>query len=97
MPNCLSLRCAVCWFHMLQYNYRCVLANTSTMSRNYPFFFVVRTIAIWPLGCFEVSNAVPLNVITTLCISSLELAESLYPEILPSHFPQPLVTTILWV
>lgn len=50
-----------------------VLANTSIMSYNYHFFFVVRTFKVYSCSNFLVENTVLLTRITVLHIRSPEL------------------------
>ena len=49
------------------------LADTSLMSHNYHFFFVVRTFKIYSLSNFQVYNIALLAIITELYIRSSEL------------------------
>lgn len=46
------------------------LATTSITSRDYHFFFVLRTFTIYSLNSFEACNAVLLTVITMMCVRS---------------------------
>ena len=67
------------------------LANTSILSHNYHFLFVVKTLKIYSLCNFQVYDRVFLAVITMLYIRFTELANiitvSLYPSTNISLFP----------
>lgn len=79
-----------------------VLAGTSLRSRNYRFFFVMRTSKTQSLGNFETYNTVSLAVITILCIRFPELIPFICKFIIPfswksclttSQFSYPVVTS----
>ena len=90
----LGIQIKLVWFNTLIY---CkiittiVLANTSIMSHNYHFFFVVRTFKIYSLSNFQVYSIVLLPIITMLYIRSPEIIHviigSLYPLTNTSPFP----------
>ena len=50
-----------------------VLANISTISHNYYFFFMVGTYNIYTLNDVKAYNTVKLTIITMLCVRSPEL------------------------
>ena len=54
-----------------------VLANTSIMSHNYNYFFVVRTFRIYSLNNFQVCRTVVVTTTTILYIRSPELTHFL--------------------
>lgn len=59
------------------------LATSAILSRNYHFFFMVRTFKVYSLNKFQVYSTLLLTVVTTLYIRSLGpihlVIESLFP------------------
>ena len=68
-----------------------VLADTSVLSHNYHFFFVVRTFEIYFLSNLQVYNTVFLAIITMLYIPSPELVILITGNLclLTNIFPSP--------
>lgn len=82
----------ISYISILQYDdHHSIIVNTSHMSHNYYFFFVVRPFKVYTLSKFQVYNTVLLTVITILYFRAPEcihlLNGSLYSLASISPFP----------
>lgn len=79
-----SLKCATCWFDTLTCRNMItiiVLANISITSRNYHFFFVLKTCQNYSFSNFQVYNRALLTTTTMLCIRLPQLTHFLWLEV----------------